>query len=220
MPHESVIELDILTGEGREVGRRPAGRATTPTSSSASPTPTAPWATPCGHPDQARARPSLMCTCATCPSPTSAPSPGSWRRCARIGGGVSYQGDAVDFVRRHRLSAPDECYLTLRHSWSDTAPFTQRLHPGPDLLPVDPVSAAPTGSPCGTTCGGGTPIGSGARRAFGAQHPLGAPPGRAAPPAQQRVLADHGPGGAVPPQGDRSTGLAAACRPCMTSSRT
>ena len=47
LPHESVRELEVLTGDGRGRGRRPRGPST-PTCSGPSPTPTARSATRCG----------------------------------------------------------------------------------------------------------------------------------------------------------------------------
>jgi FAD/FMN-containing dehydrogenase len=46
LPHESVRELEVLTGDGQVVVADPEGR--TPTCSGRSPTPTAPSATRCG----------------------------------------------------------------------------------------------------------------------------------------------------------------------------
>ena len=53
LPHESVREMDVLTGDGRRGHRPPDNEHAT--CSPPSPTPTARWATPCGW-DQARAR--------------------------------------------------------------------------------------------------------------------------------------------------------------------
>ena len=47
LPHESVREIEVLTGDGAGRGRRPRGPRT-PTCSGRSPTPTAPSATRCG----------------------------------------------------------------------------------------------------------------------------------------------------------------------------
>ena len=46
LPHESVREIEVLTGEGQVVVAPPTAR--TPTCSGPSPTPTAPSATRCG----------------------------------------------------------------------------------------------------------------------------------------------------------------------------
>ena len=72
LPHESVLELDVLTGAGEIVT---ASRTRTPTCSGRSPTPTAASATPCGC-GSSSSRSPRSSGCGTCSSTT-------WTSCAR-----------------------------------------------------------------------------------------------------------------------------------------
>ena len=157
-PHESVLEMDVLTGDGRvRHGRDPT--ASTATCSTASPTPTAPSATPsgCGS-SWSRCTPYVHLRHVRFPDVDdlrrSDLSRGRDRR--------SHDGERVDFIDGDRFSARRVLPHAWR-SWADTAPQASRLHRPADLLPLDPGTAARTGSRSTTTCGDGTPTGSGAR---------------------------------------------------------
>ena len=72
----------------------------------------------------------------------------------------SHDGEDVDFVDGVVFSA-EESYLTLG-TLGRRGAVGQRLHRPGDLLPLDPAASRSTTSPRATTCGAGTPTGSGA----------------------------------------------------------
>ena len=154
LPHESVTEMEILTGDGRVVVA--AATTSTPTCSAASRTPTARSATPCRSPSSS-SRSGPTCTCAT--SGSTAPKP-AWRPSARsppraattATGWTSSTGPC---------SRPDELYLTVG-AYSDVAPWRSD-YTGQQIYYRSVRGPRRTSSPSATTCGAGTPTGSGAR---------------------------------------------------------
>ena len=72
----------------------------------------------------------------------------------------SYDGHQADFIDGTAFG-PDEMYLTVG-AFSDVAPWLSDYTRGAHLLPVAARAARRTSSPSPTTCGGGTPTGSGA----------------------------------------------------------
>ena len=135
LPHESVLEMDVLTGSG-EIVTHPAGRAI---SSTPSPTPTAPSATPPGCGSSSSRCPARW-GCGTSASPTSALLAKAIAEVVETG---EWDGERV-----HGLDGvafePGEGYLTLAR-WIDEAgdhgkqPTSDYTGPG-DLLPVAPAA--------------------------------------------------------------------------------
>ena len=155
LPHESVLEMDVLTGGGEVVTATP--EASTPTSSGlpqllrhAGLRPPAP--------DQLEPVAALRARCGTCASTRPRRARGrdrpDRRRRASDDGDRSTSSTAGVLPDR---GLPQPRPLDRR------APAGQRLHRPADLLPLDPARAS--GLPHGrtTTSGAGTPTGSGAR---------------------------------------------------------
>ena len=116
MPHESVIEMEILTGDGRVVTRHRGQRARR-RCSAASPTPTARSATPCRSPSSS-SRCSRSCTCAT--SASAAPE-ACMDAIATDRGRRQLRRSPGRLRGRHRVQ-PDELYLTVG-AFSEVAPW-------------------------------------------------------------------------------------------------
>ena len=155
LPHESVLEMDILTGDGRVVTATPDNEHADlfrgfPNSYGTlgyalrlqiELEPVKPYVAlrHVRFADATRASTAIAEICAT----------GATRRAGRL-------------RRRHRVlrrtSLPDP-----RRATSTTAPHGQRLHRAGHLLPVDPANATTTTCTSATTSGAGTPTGSGAR---------------------------------------------------------
>ena len=140
LPHESVLEMDVLTGSGEVVTTDAGSR--TPTCSAASPTPTARSATPPG--------------CASSSSRSTASVALRHVRfhdlddlVAALGAVVAdgeFDGEAVDYVDGVVFSAT-ESYLVLGRR-DRRAGADQRLHRPRHLLPVDPARRpGPTARP-------------------------------------------------------------------------
>jgi len=114
MPHESVLEMEILTGDGQVVTAAPGNEHSD--LFAGFPNSYGPWATPCPH-HRAAAGPA-----ARAPAPLPVPRPGRLygrhRADCREGG---YQGHRADFVDGVAFS-PDELYLTVG-AFSDVAPW-------------------------------------------------------------------------------------------------
>ena len=165
MPHESVLELDILTGTGEVL-----------------------TASPEHHPDLYRAFPNSYGTLGYAVrlrieletvQPFVALRHVRYHSLTDLVEAMnsivetgSLDGIRVDYLDGVVFSA-DECYLSVG-SRPRRGRTGQRLHRPGHLLPVDPARQRhhrTTGSPSTTTSGGGTPTGSGAPAAFGAQHP-------------------------------------------------
>ncbi len=211
MPHESVLEMDILTGDGQVVTARPEG----------------------DHADLFYGFPELLrhprlrrCEPASNSSRCTpyvhlrhlpfANFPALVETLTQVCAARSYAGEAVDFIDGSVFS-PDECYLTLG-SWCDDVPGHQRLHPIGDLLPVhsEPAPGLADGTGLPVALGHGLVLVLAGLRGPAA---LGAAAGRTALAAQRRLLAAAGLRGALPSQGHpRPAG--GACRPARTSSRT
>ena len=153
-PHESVLELEVLTGDGRSSS--PAPTTSTATCSAASRTPTARWATPCGC-DRAGAGAALRAApppaVPTTPLTTSRPS----RRSAATGALARRAGR---LPRRHRVR-PRRALPHARDVRRRGA-VPVRLH-GQQIYYRSIQRRARTTSRSATTCGAGTPTGSGAR---------------------------------------------------------
>ena len=111
LPHESVLEMDVLTGDG--AGRHHAARATT--CSTRSPTPTARSATPPGSGSASR-RPRRTSTCGTCASTTSTTLAKTIEVIVEQGEHDGVRVDGLDGV----VFEPGEAYLTLA-TWRDEA---------------------------------------------------------------------------------------------------
>ena len=138
MPHESVLAMEILTGDGRVV---------TATADNE-------------HADLFRGFPNSYGTLGYALSLTielepvapfvhlrhfrvRRPRVAAWRPSRRSRAEGSYDGHRADFVDGAMFSL-DEMYLTVG-AFSDVAPWTQRLHRQPDLLPV--AARSPGGLP-------------------------------------------------------------------------
>ena len=130
LPHESVLELEVMTGDGRVIVAT-AATTSTRACSTASPTPTARSATRCGS-DRARARAAVRRAAAP-------PLHRQRRPLRRHGRGVrrTTAGDFVDGT----VFGRGELYLTIGR-FVPTAARCQRLHGDGHLLPLDPAPNA------------------------------------------------------------------------------
>ena len=118
LPHESVLEMDVLTGAGEVVTATP--RASTPTCSAASPTPTARSATRpgCGS-SWSRSSPSSRCGT----SGSTRPGRPGRRDATASSRPARYDGEPVDYLDGVVFSA-DECYLTLGRQTDEPGPVS------------------------------------------------------------------------------------------------
>ncbi len=156
MPHESVLSMEILTGDGRVVTATPDGE----------------------HADLYHGFPNSYGTLGYALSLTIELEPVKpfvhlrhfrFDRPAVLYAGrgresrapAATQGSQGRLRRRHRVRAgrdvPDGRVVQRRRA------VAQRLHQGAHLLPVDPRPAGRLPHRSATTCGAGTPTGSGAR---------------------------------------------------------
>ncbi len=192
MPHESVVELDVLTGDGRVLTVRPDGE----------------------HGDLFHGFPNSYGTLGYAlrlrielepvhpyvhlrhvAFPSVADLVGPLKEVCET---RQHQGEPVDFVDG-TVFGPDECYLTLG-SWADHAPATS------DYTGAEIYYRSLQTRGAGLAHGARLPVAVGHRLVLvlpGVRRPaqMGAPAGRAPLAPQRRVLADRRLRGAPPPQG-------------------
>ena len=157
LPHESVLEMDVLTGDGRVVVATAGQRARRPV-------PRLPQLVRHARLRAAaadRARAGTPVRAAAAPAVRHRPTTASprWRRSAPS---RAYRRRAGRLRRRHRVQPRTSSTSPWARS-STTRAGGERLHRQGRSTTGRSSAAPATSSPCTTTCGAGTPTGSGAR---------------------------------------------------------
>ena len=137
LPHESVREMEVLTGDGRVVVARPDNEHADLFRGFPNSYGTLGYALRLTH--RAASRCAVRAAAAPALRHRRRPASPRWPTCAPAG---AHDGEPVDFVDG-TVFGPDEQYLTLG-TFVDEAPTVSDYTGMDDLLPVDPASARST----------------------------------------------------------------------------